>query len=144
MKKILALLLFAPLVFAASGKEFTENQLLTRAAPTSATTGMNLYQVKGFRISVCAPSGATLSGAGTIDIYNRNGTTGLWEFNKALQQTVNVTATSCSGAPCRCQVFPDFLQTARLGSQLLPAANGVTVSAGTTVDIYVQAWLVPE
>lgn len=142
MKKTIAVLamLVTGLAWAGGYRFFTENQILTRAVPTSATTGFNTHRVKGMRVSVCAQSGATLSGAGSINAYNQNPSTGLWERNPGLDLAISVTATSCAGAACRCQVFPDIEQVASQGSQYLPAANAVTVSAGTTVDVYVQAW----
>lgn len=146
MKKITWLsILIASICFAGgTGRTFQETQALTRAIPTDTTVGLRSDNLMGWRVSVCAASGQTLSGAGTIDVYNYNYTSGLWEFNKGLQMTITVGATSCSGAPCRCQVFPDFTALARLGSLILPAANGVTVSGGTTVVVYIQAWQVPQ
>ena len=106
----------------------------TRAAPTSTAEGMSLYTVSSFRLEVCAASGQTLSGTGTVQIYWCNSVTGLCDRNPGLD--VSVTATT------RCQAFPDFLVTARLAfdSTVVAAPNGVGVSGGNlTVAMYPYA-----
>ncbi len=156
MKRFIWLsILVAGVAVAGSIKTFSEVQPLSRAAPTSATTGMNTTDILGWRVSVCAETGSTLADAGTVDIYNWNYTSGLWEMNKQLQQNISVNLTTCAGSPCQCEVFPDFEQVARLGSLVLPVTNGVkfttdkvsddggvAADAGT-VTVYIQAWRVP-
>lgn len=118
---------------------FTENQSLTRAAPTLSTDGMSVKDIKGFRVKVCAPSGQTLAGAGAVNLYEFDPTSQLWGLNVGLNMPITVTATSCSGSACRCQTFPGFEVDAPIG-RILPAANAITLSGGSAVDIYVTAW----
>lgn len=132
----------------------SENQILTRAVPTSASftasntdgTGkaLDLGKLTAFRVSVCAESTRTLSGAGTLQAYLYDRKFAKVKRNPSLDLTISVTATSCQGAACRCQVFPN-LSTGNLtaGDVLLYATNGVTVSAGTTVDIEYVGSTVP-
>lgn len=129
--------LIAGFAAAAVPPSFSESQSLTRAAPAAATEGMSLTGVSGYRVSVCATAGNTLSGAGFIDIYGYNPVTGLWGI--APQLRVPVTAT------IRCQNVADFGvdSLGRMsGWRVLPAANGITVSGGTTVTVSVSSCLV--
>lgn len=130
---LLFLCVLPALAFAQSARSFSEAQALTRAAPTTNSEGMQLGNVSGYRISICADSGQTLSGAGTIDIYWYSYDAALWMRNRDL--ALNVTASGV-----RCQVFADNRVAAKLGGRLLPAANAVTVSAGS-VTIRVDAWV---
>ena len=109
----------------------------TRAAPSATpvdnqvSSGMKLNSVTGAWISLCAISGQTLSGAGTLDAYYYDMGAALWMRDPDLDRTVTVTATSCAGSPCRCQVWPDFPVDSSKGGYVLFATNGVTVSSGT-------------
>lgn len=139
-----ALALVAALALSASAEaawtctppgECSEAQALTRAVPSVATDSdwVSLSGIKSFRLSVCADSGQTLSGAGALHAYVRGAAAPL--RNPSLDVNVTVTATSCAGAACRCQVFPDFSTAVGIGSFMF-ASSGITVSAGTvTVKI---------
>lgn len=145
---ILAGLLFvstpfvSPVAEASQGSKrtWTETPILTRAVPTLASEGMDLGNIDGFRVSVCAASGQTLSGGGNLNAYLYNYDTALWQRNPGLDWAISVTATSCSGALCRCQVFPDQVVAAALGSRVLYAPNAVTISSGTTVVVRIDGW----
>lgn len=115
----------------------TETQALTRAIPSISTPRdwVSLSGVKRFRLSVCA-DGGTLSGAGTMQAYLKGATAP--ERNKSLDAPVNVTATDCQGAACACVVFPDFEVGVGVG-EFMFATNGITVSAGATVTVKLQA-----
>lgn len=117
----------------------------TTAAPSGAITdgqtgapGRNLLGVRGFHLQVCAASGQTLSGAGTLDgywySYNSANPTA-WAYSVAVSQTI-----TSAWASKRCAVFgtsktPD----GGLGS-LFVAANGITVSGGANVTIMLDGW----
>lgn len=109
----------------------------TRAAPSSAPvdytvgSGLKLNQITGAYISLCAEEGETLSGAGTLDAYYYDVSAALWMRNPDIDLTVTVTATSCAGSPCRCQIWPDFPVDSKKGGYTLFATNGITVSGGT-------------
>lgn len=156
MKKILfiALALVAGVAEAQTQRFASENQILTRAVPTSASftatntdgTGkaLELGKLTAFRVSVCAESTRTLSGAGTLQAYLYDRKYGKVKRNPSLDLTITVTATSCQGAACRCQVFPNMSTgNVSAGDVLLYATNGVTVSGGTTVDIEYTGSTIP-
>lgn len=99
----------------------------TTAAPaTTATQGMSLLQLKAFRLSICAASGQTLSGAGTMSAYVYQSGEGRWLPDPGLNQTVTATT--------RCQAFPDF-QVGGSFDRVQFVATGVTVSGGLTLDV---------
>lgn len=107
----------------------------------------------GYRITLLANSGSTLSGAGTVDMYYCPTTnqpagytsslcSGIWPKNPGLSETVTVTATSCrssgAGAPCPAQTFPDREAFGFPDGWIRPTCNGVTESSGTTPTILVE------
>src|SRR4051812_46307439 len=102
-------LLVGGLAVALPVRYFHESQSLTRGAPTLATEGMSLVGVKGFRVSICAQSGQTLSGAGSLRAYLYHSDAALWMRNPSLD--LSVTA-----AGVRCQAFPDFVTGADPGN----------------------------
>lgn len=129
--------LFAVAAYAGT-RAWTESQALTRAAPSTSSEGISMSQVTGFKLSVCATTGNTLSGAGSLKAYLYNPVAALWMRNPALD--VNVTATGE-----RCQVFPDFTVSAPAITggdpyRALWGTSSVTVSAGTTVDVRIDAY----
>lgn len=102
---------------------WTEAQALTRAAPTLVTEGMSLRDIDGYRPAICADSGQTLSGAGTLTAYVWDVDLALWVKNPTLNLAVTNSAV-------RCQAFPDVEVRVPSG-RVLYAATGVTVSSGT-------------
>lgn len=148
MKRLLlAFMLAATTVQAGTSVYFSEVEALTRAYPNtnplSGVRGVRMRQPTGYRVSICAELGQTLAGAGTINMYYWSFATGspdVWYMNPQLTETISVTATSCQGAPCRCQTFSDRDVTAHIDGFLEPATNGVTVSGGTTVTVFVEIW----
>lgn len=126
--------------FAASAAYLTwaEDQNLTRAVPTGSQEGVALTNVSAFRVSVCAADGQTLAGAGALHAYVWNYTSGAWMRNPDLDHAISVTATSCSGAACPCQAWPDQAVGLKNTSRVLYAANGVTVSGGTQVRVRID------
>lgn len=103
-------------------------------APSTSLEGMSLSGVSGYRLTVCAASGQTLSGAGSMQSYAWNSAEQLWARDPGLDQ--NVTA---SGK--QCQTFPDF-KTGLQYDRVRFVASGVTVSGGSTLDALLEAQLV--
>lgn len=112
---------------------FEESQALTRAAPSAATEGMLLTRVAGYRVSICAASGQTLSGAGSLQAYYFDPAREVWIRNPTLDRSVTVSGS-------RCQAFPDATTLVRFG-RVLYATSSVTVSGGTTVTVRIDAYL---
>lgn len=141
MRKLIAVAVLVPLVALATvtNRLWSEDQILTRAAPSAVTDGMFLKDVVGYRLTVCAASGQTLSGAGALRAWYYSYESGVWGRNPTLDQTITVTATSCAGAACRCQTFPDFEVVANQGGRVLFATDAVTVSGGTTATVRIHA-----
>lgn len=109
----------------------------TRAAPSAAPvdgtvgSGMKLNLVKGAWVELCAATGQTLGGAGTLEAYYYDPAVGLpWMRNPDLDLTVDLSATSCGGSPCRCRIWLDLPSGAIKPGYFLYATNGITVSGG--------------
>jgi hypothetical protein len=93
---------------------------------------MGLHGVTGYRVSVCATSGQTLSGSGYLRAYAYHPEAALWMRNPSLDYTV-----SASGV--RCQVFPDLAVAAQPADwRVLFAADSITVSSGSTVTVRID------
>lgn len=119
----------------------------TDGVSSSAMTGaIRIKGNTGYRITLLAPTGQTLSGAGTVDVYycpsvktpagfTTSVCSSIWPKNLALTETVTVTATSCHGAPCPGQTFADHNATGLPDGWIRPTCNGVTVSSGTQPTI---------
>lgn len=123
----------ALLVSQLGGRYASESQALTRAAPAPAefttTASLGVDGLVGFRISVCAEATRTLSGAGTLQAYLLDEHTGLVQRNNDLDLSVDASGV-------RCQAFPDFgVHGSRAEGRVIFAANGVTVSGGSTVTV---------
>lgn len=110
------------------------------AAPSTGAAGLDLMNLNGWRVNVCASTGNTLSGAGSLLAYVISARTGLPMRNPTLDFAISVSATSCGGSPCQCQVFPDVQQVMQGGGQLYYQASGVTVSGGTTATVDLLGW----
>lgn len=108
---------------------WTETQAAAaRAAPTLITEGISLDKAKGYQVIVSAVTGQTLSGAGTLDSYY---------WNTALAAWVKGPTLAVSSSGIRRMTFAPvsvFLPTGRI----FFAANGVTISGGTNVDVRVD------
>jgi len=106
----------------------------TRSDPTLATEGMSLASVSGYRLKICAVSGQTLTGAGTMKAWAYDADEGVWTRAKDLDQAVTESTK-------RCQSFPDFLSGTQR-DRVLFAASGVTVSGGSGLDVLIAGQLV--
>jgi hypothetical protein len=111
---------------------WTETQALTRAAPTLSSEGALLGgRETGIRVVLSAESTRTLSGAGTLRCYYYDNNLSAWIRNPDLD-----IALAAAHSGVRRVAFPDqavFVPDGRI----LYAADAVTVSAGTTVDVQI-------
>jgi hypothetical protein len=107
----------------------------TRAAvPAAANEGVELSGATGYRVSVCASAGQTLSGAGSMSAWRLNYASGTWDRDPDLDFLV-----TASGA--RCQAFPDVsIGAVLLKDRVIYTAVGVTVSGGAALTV----WIVPS
>lgn len=111
---------------------YVTTQNLTGSAPSATTDGYSLGDLVTYQMSVCAQSGATLSGAGTLQAYVYSSAQAAWTRSPALDLTVNVSA-----ATAQCQAWlnlPVYVHSGRI--KYVP--NAVTVSAGTTVSVALE------
>jgi hypothetical protein len=117
-------------------RKWSESQALTRAAPTNSCyadtspEGMDLRNVRGYRVIIEAASGQTLSGGGTLHAYVYSPVVSAWIRNNDLDLTVDASSV-------RRQIFPDLETKVRAGC-VLYATSSVTVSSGT-VTVYIEA-----
>ena len=138
MTRAVAFFAFFASFSALAAGPFQEVQALTRTvppsgvAPTDATAfsvpPMNLSDTLRYRVTVCASGTATLSGAGKVRLWLWHPALKEWGYNPANDLTVTGTG--------RCTSF-GVSTDVRYGF-LLPAAQGITVSAGTTVVVRVD------
>lgn len=125
-----------PCTTSCPARYFWEAQALTRAAPTAAPvsgqpgSGMSTVGLYGARVSLCAETAQTLSGAGALRAYYWHPGAGLWLRSAYLDLTVPAAA-----AGNQCFLWPDSITSVRLGGYVLFTSDSVTVSGGTTVTV---------
>lgn len=108
---------------------------------------LHLVGCSGYRITLCAPPGQTLAGAGTVQVYywpdylSPSNNITVWPRNKGLDETVPTTsATDCNGGACRCVTFPDHPTFGLNGGWIYAAPNAVTLSgSGPSVTVLIEA-----
>ena len=125
----LALLLVSGIALAAGVRSWTETQALTRAVPTLSSEGLDLNGVTGWKLTVSANSGQTLSG-GSIACDYYSPWLSRWVANSDLTFTVP------SGK--RDATWNDRKPPVPLG-RLLCRTVSVTVSGGTDVAVRIDA-----
>lgn len=140
---------FATVALGTSAAAPTVNPNLTATAATTApsshrSTGvpgaLHLTGCYGYRITMCAPTGQTLSGAGSAQVYYyADYGTVSWSRNPGIDEAVSVISTSCAGAACQCQTFPDRALLGLSGGWIYVAPSSVTMSGGTSVTVTVEA-----
>lgn len=139
MKRLLALFLLPALPALALPTRFLyETQALTRAAPTLASEGMSLLDatgapVRGYFVAVCAAVGQTLSGGGALRAWVYDVDEGVWMRNPDQDLVIGTTV-----AGQRCRAWDDKRTGYLLGRRVHYAADGVTVSGGTTVTVRIS------
>lgn len=120
-----------------SVRPWTEPQAITRPAPTisclaAVPEGMDLRNVRGYRLMIEADSGQTLTGSGNLRAWYYDFGLGAWMRTPALDVAVTLTAT-------RRQGFADVTTVVRTGC-VLYAADTVGVSGGG-VTVRITAWI---
>lgn len=98
-----------------------KTELLTRAAPTASTEGVELKGATSLRVTVCALSPDTLSGTGSLAVwyYSPSG----WARNRG--------ADVALGAAGKCETWKEVAVPVGVG-RFLAAPSGVGVSGATT------------
>ena len=126
----LALVAFSPDTF--TRRYWSEPQALTRAAPTLVTEGIDISTAMAFTVVIAPAAGgaATISG-GQMKLYFRDATVGWYEGDPDTAWSL----TGCAGKTTCSKTF-EVLQP---HGRALAAANGVTVSAGTTLTVRIVA-----
>lgn len=119
---------------ATTGSTFSLSQNLTGSAPTLATEGQALEDLKSVSVVVetATPATQTLSGAGSLLCYVYDGATGgpgAWSRHPAGDFTVTLSGVA------RQSFEPVEVLVNRKG-RVLWVPSGVTVSAGATVTVY--------
>jgi hypothetical protein len=109
---------------------WTESQALSRAAPTLATEGISLADIRGYRVVASAGAAATITGGSLLCYYYSPNTARWARCSAALDLTL------ATGA--RDSVSADFRVAAGAG-RLLYAASSVTLSSGSAVVVTVEA-----
>lgn len=135
MKRMICLLTILCTTLAAadtvsSYRYSTENQILSRAAPTLVTEGMSLQNIAGYQITITAPSGQTITG-GTLECYYMSTYTFRWA-----RCSSSMDLTPRTGG--RDWTSPNVEVAVGLG-RVLYAAASITLSGGTTVDVSIEA-----
>jgi hypothetical protein len=97
----------------------------TEAAP-SANSGFALINVQGYLVRICADSGQTLGGAGTMRDYHCSAT-----LSPACS-VIPGNAQSVTASSVRCQEFPPFVvpYLDNTADTMYWSPSGVTVSSG--------------
>jgi hypothetical protein len=131
----LLFLLLPALAIAGYSRRLSDAQALTETAPTGSTVTAGVHfplaDLVGYRITICADSGQTLTNVTLDTHYIDTAGANLWTKNTG--QTLTATAVGT-----RCATFDDQPVSAQMnGSYLMVASNGTTVSGGT-VTIYYQ------
>lgn len=131
-KRLAVLLtLLGATAFALPSRYYYSTQTATGGAPTLGNVGMGLDGVEGYRVSVCAESGQTLSGTGTLRAYGYHSDAGLWMRVPAIDLTV-----SASGV--RCMMFPDIKPGVNSNHRVYFATDTVAISGGTNLDVRID------
>jgi hypothetical protein len=147
---VLGLLVGASVAYAQSLRFASEVQIASRANPTTstftsnATPAMALGNTCGFRVSLCAPDGGTLTG----------GTLKAWLYNeRMLAPQRNTDLDLTVGTPsAACRVWPDQTVTSKQGAKVLYQTASITGTEGDAgslnIDggrytVSIDAWTCP-
>jgi len=131
-----------------------ENQFPTHPPPTDAGQGLEMYGLRGWRLSVCAPDNHTwIAGdGGTVEAYLYDYRRAGWQKSSSnLTETLSHTNVSCAASDggrigCRCQVFEDreaSVSTGRVyyavrGGRLVDVDAGLGQDGGQNFQVQIQ------
>jgi hypothetical protein len=111
----------------------------TGAAPNATTDGATLAQMRSISIRLCADSGQTLSGGGTLDVYAMDEADGLWSLVPELEITIDASVASD-----RCAIVLSDRDTPLGWGRVSVVPNAVTLSSGNlTISYYRRAKALP-
>lgn len=110
------------------------------SAPSASTDGRSIAQARSISVRLCAASGQTLSGGGTLDVYGWDEDDELWAVSPSLAITVPASA---SGA--RCAIVMADAEVLVAFGRVAVVPNAVTISGGASlgVKIYVRVKVQP-
>jgi hypothetical protein len=141
MRYLLLLLCLLALPAAAAPDRYLDSIQTASAGtdPSSASDGMSLLAAGGspirhFWVNLCAASGQTLSGAGTLRAWVYNSRRALWMRNPDLDLAVGSAV-----AGKRCRAWVDLQVGVKSDRRLHFVSDGVTVSSGD-VTITVEGY----
>lgn len=106
------------------------SQTLSSNVPADPAAGMTLIGMAGYRVTLCAAAGQTLSGAGSLFAYT-------WMAGLQLWARVPVLDLPVVATNARCESFGD-LETFVPFARVFYGAEGVTVSGGTNVLVVME------
>lgn len=122
----IALALNAFAISDGNGRAYSEVQSTTRSvAALTVADGIPLAGLRAVTVTISADSGATLSGAGTVDAYYYDPEIGRYASDTAL------TFTVAAGASGKRDWTLGTVIVDNPRGRLMYACNGVTVSAGS-------------
>ncbi len=107
-----------------------EDQLLTAAAPTTATDGVPVHDLDAVTVQVEAEATRTLSGGGNLRCYIYDPTIAAWSRLPECDLAVSTASIR------RLAFAPLAVSAPTRGSRVAFIADAVTVSAGTTVRVH--------
>jgi hypothetical protein len=102
-------------------------------APNDNADGADISQMRAITIRLCAASGQTLSGAGTLDVYAMDETDELWSLVPELEITVDPALASD-----RCGIVLSDRDIPIGWGRVAAVPNGVTLSSGNLTVTYVR------
>lgn len=142
MKRIISLAVIFPVMALAASATYTslgsrsfkaECASGTCDAPAGTSQTMDLTGVGSITVTLCAATGATLSGAGTVRAYSWVDSSAPRSRNPDLDLAVSVTA-----ATAQCQTWPAIYVPGPRGLASW-VVDGVTTSNSGATTIYVMA-----
>lgn len=105
----------------------------TGSAPNATTDGATLAQLRAMSIRLCADSGQTLSGAGTLDVYSMDEADSIWSIVPDLEITLDAKVNGK-----RCAVVLSDRETPLGTNRVAVVPNAVTLSGGNLTIIYAR------
>ena len=125
---LIALPVYAGAIWKATETHGTTSPV-TGTSPVSATPDtakhLKLTTARAITVTVCAPSGQTLSGAGTLDNYDYISSIALWAYSP----TTQLSLSSCSGLRCCTWELEVLFGGGKLTTWI---PTGVTFSGGSS------------
>lgn len=105
----------------------------TGSAPSANTDGATLAQMRAIAIRLCAASGQTLSGAGTLEVYFMDEVDELWSIVPELELTVDASAASK-----RCTMVLSDREMPLGTGRVAVVPSAVTLSGGDLTITYMR------